>query len=293
MTTGYFTRLARQSGLVPNPAAKLPGAATVAADAVATDLVELHEERESPPVAAPASIPAADHEVSVGEPSVASPPRRVVPPEETSTIAALSEARGAASTAQTQPEAPRLQQRATAEPSSSTPAQHAQSAQGLHLEAVQQVVEWIAAAPQPSPPERYDVRESLPATAVTRQPARAVADPVVRTAVQPDAAAAVAVVPESPSRSTTAPSEPHAVAERVVFEAPARRVAEPARTTQWPPHAEEPSGESLSVSIGSIQVTVEAPPQPVAPAPAPAPHTAAPAPAPASSRLARHYLRPY
>lgn len=290
MTTGYFTRLARQSGLVPNPAA-----ATVAAEAVATDLVELHEERESPPVAAPAPIPTADHEVSVGEPRVASPPRRVVPPGETSSIAASSEARGAASTAQTQPEAPRLQQPAAAEPMSSTPAQHSQSAQALHLEAVQQVVEWIAAAPQPSPPERHDVRESLPATAVTRQPARAVAEPVARTAVQPVAAAGAAVVPESPSRSTTASSEPHAVAERVVFEAPARPDAEPARTTQPPPHAEEPSGESLSVSIGSIQVTVEAPPQPVAREPAPAPHVAAPAPAPApaSSRLARHYLRPY
>jgi hypothetical protein len=99
------------------------------------------------------------------------------------------------------------------------------------------------------------------------------------------------VVRESPIRSSTPPSEPRIVSERVVFDAPAGRVAEPVRAIQPLAHVEEPQGESLSISIGSIQVSVEAPPQPVARTPAPAPQVAVPA--PASSRLARHYLRPY
>ncbi|NIR88150.1 MAG: hypothetical protein GWN95_00215 [Gammaproteobacteria bacterium] len=169
---------------------------------------------------------------------------------------------------------------------SSSSLQTPQSAQALHLEAVQQVVEWIAAAPQSSPPERHDVQETLPASAATQEPA----DPLVQAAVRPVAVPTAPVVDESPDRSA-APSERLAPPERAVVQAPAERAAEPARAAHWPPPAEEePSGESVSLSIGSIHVTVEAPAQPAARAPAPAPHTAAPAPAP--SRLVRHYLRP-
>jgi hypothetical protein len=261
-------------------------------------LVELHEERESPPVAAAVPAGAADHDVFAREPAAASPPRRVVLPEEISGAAAAGEPQSPASAAHAQPVAPHLQQPAAAEPVPSTRApgpQSAgpQSAQALHLEAVQQVVEWIAAAPQPTPVEQHEVREIVPANAVTQAPARVALDPAARTATRLVAAPSEPVVRESPSSSSKARSEPLAVPERVVVQAPAMHAVSPARAESTQPDAAESSSESLSVSIGSIQVTVEAPPQPLARAPAAASHAATPASEPASSRLARHYLRPY
>jgi hypothetical protein len=255
--------------------------------------VELHEERELPPMAAAVPAGTADHDVFAREPAAASPPRRIVLPEAISSVAAAAAPQSPASAARAQPVAAPLQQPAAAQPVSSRPPPGSQSAQALHLEAVQQVVEWIAAAPQPQPVERRETREIVPANAVTQEPARAALDSAARPATPLVVTRSGPVARELPSSSSKARSEPLAVPEPVVVQPPGRRAAGPAPAAATQPDTAESSSESLSVSIGSIQVTVEAPPQPVARAPAPAPHAATPASAPASSRLARHYLRPY
>jgi hypothetical protein len=165
-----------------------------------------------------------------------------------------------------------------------------QSRQALHLDAIHQVVEWIAAAPPPSPEAtrvRPETPESPERKAIERAPlqsAPSAATRAIATALRP-------AVDRSRLPPTTEQIEELVVRQPAALPLGAR-AAERARAATPERTEADPSTESLSVSIGSIQVTVEAPPQPAARAAAPVQH-ASPPPYPAPSRLRRHYLRPY
>lgn len=273
---GYLARLARQNGLIPGPLAAPSGSAQVGRDGVAKDLMELHETHDSPGGTRYGQVDAPSSALSATGSLPAVPDRLAHRPSE-ETIGALAQR-----DVRSAPIAMRAAERQPAEEGLELSARSVRPdpTRATALEAVQRVVEWIAAGPQPSEPERHGVKGEIPTRLAASEPSRATMPRAAARAVPSHSASDVNWLPDAAFNGERRKSL--AIDERATVE-PSGGSVEPARPA---PH-DESSGEALSVSIGSIHVTVEAPPAVRAPVPQPV----ASAPGPEAPRLARHYVR--
>lgn len=268
--TGYLMRLARQSRLVPGPLA-------VPSDSAQVEL----RDHESPTVAeseqTDANVDAPRPEVPATEFSPVSSERAAPrPSEEPHSASVPGDARSAPTdmlAAERRPTEGDRELRARIG--------HQDPSRATARDAVQRVVEWIAAGPQPPDPERHGVLEEKPGRLVTSEPPYVTVPRTAARSVPVRSASNAERLPDSLFNEE--PRTSLAIDDRIAVAPPGRSV-EPAR----PRARDESSEEALSVSIGSIHVTVEAPPAAREPAPPP---PAAPAPRAAAPRLARHYVR--
>lgn len=289
--THYFRRLAQQSGLVPNRTSsprEVSDTTTLPLSTESMDVVELHEERVAPPV----SLPSSDSEPSPeNRRKTATKPEPAAPateqPETSSAVpgSAPVESR----------RLPEQASRPTPIPDAPQPGT-AESVQAKHLEVVRQVVDWISAAP---PPALTGDRSETGETGI-REIHQSMVPPQYDATFRNHART---VAEDKPSPATgTVTRRNHTTAEKEddVFGTsaqtpsgmpPLRKSTQVQADDVSPTDVKAMPGESPSVSIGAIQVIVEAPPSkpPLRPR-GPAPQ--APSAKPSPSRLARHYLRP-
>lgn len=286
--THYFRRLAQQSGLVPNRTSvprELPDTTTSPLSTDTMDVVELHEERVAP---------SASLSGRGSEPSPETQRKTAPDPDPAKPVTEQPETWSAVTGSPTAESArlPEHSSSPTPIPDAPQPST-AESVQAKHLEVVRQVVDWISEAPPPaltgdrSETGETGVREIHQSTvspqpgAVFRNPARTVAE-------------------GKPFETLTRRNHTTAEKEDAVFGTSAQTPSGmPPLHKSTPAQADDASpadvkatpGESPSVSIGAIQVIVEAPP-PKPPLRPRGPAPQAPSAKPSPSRLARHYLRP-
>ncbi len=282
----YFRRLRQQSGLAVLDAAA-PGAIEdrrVPDDAIDLEVEDVVELRSADAAPAASVRPVPDVAPMPGEPRPGVPPLTM--PLRTR-IAASGLSRE-----QPQPEAPAAAREPVAPKAPNAARESDRTVQPLQQETVlRQVFQWLAAppaAPLDDAPSRDGLAQERPALEERRAP------------TDPGPAPAAVTVPARPSaRPASRPSSsarmPEDSIDLDVLEPPRAPVVR-RRPDGAPPRIEEPSRESaveesLTISIGSIAVRVEAPPAapPLVARPA-APAAPSRSPKRTSSRLARHYL---
>lgn len=300
---GYFQRLIDQSGLVAPPPAAPPAAAPAAgipdASAAANDIVELHDERltsapSSPQAHPPPSPPAprsAPPAPAAPEPVPASPPTSRTDEDILPVADVVVTPPPAAD-----PPVTRLGD----EPSPAIPAvgdlplppQIAQSQ--LPPEILQAIMKWIAAGPSPSEAPAV----ALPPPPVAASAGTVVAPPPAATPFAPPAAPPPASIPERVIQIV----EEHVALDAAPLAPPRASSPVLARGEEPPPPGVARPESPVRVSIGSIQVHVEAPPGASLPPPPAArtlrAATSATAPVLPSrsnglSRLRRYYIIPH
>jgi hypothetical protein len=294
--SGYFQRLIDQSGLaIPPPPARAIPAGTAAAPgmtdySVGPDVVEIHEEHltESGPSAASFPLEKPSRASPPAQPArPPSPPPREGPVRDQEANTVFQETVSFSSgTGTAQPLPPRES------PGETQPKSGAASAQGasqpeIPPEVLQAVMNWISAGPEPGHREATPAMPSPPTEArnagSSESPPPVIAAPVLSSEKIADRV--IEITEELvPFESLTPAASPSA--------SPPPRIEDPRRAS---PSSEDP----VCVSIGSIQVRIEAP---VSPAPAPParkrPVTPTRAAAPAAraagfSKLRRHYIIPH
>jgi hypothetical protein len=282
--SGYFQRLLEQSGLALPPAAPRVTAlheSQQAASSTLDDVVEGHEER----IADPDSSEARALPPEVAPPVLSSHASLPAPPsanaeyvgpgpvlvEETFTVPATAVPASTIS-----PPALKAESPPPSETPSSLPAQNTE----IPADVLQAVMNWIAAGSSP----RANASKSV---ATPTPPVKDAGD----AGTQPGAAAALHAPAKIPDRVI----EEHVSTET----APplATRSAAPAPPAAVPRSAPSASDNPVRVSIGSIEVVVEAR-HPPAPAPTSRPATPARAVVPSAraagfSKLRRHYIIPH
>ena len=299
---GYFQRLIDQSGLVAPPSAPpaaAPAAATPDVTGAGADVVELHDERIAPAPPSPqAHPPPSAPAPRSASPAAATPePIPLIPPADRTPENILPVADFVV-TPPPSGEPPVTRPSAAPTPvtpvigDSPFPPEIAQSQ--LPPEILQAIMKWIAAGPSPS---------DAPAGASPPPPPEAFAE----ASVAPPAPAAPFAPPSTPAPATIPERVIQIVEEHVALDAaplapPPASVPVLAHGDERPPPGASRAESPVRVSIGSIQVHVEAPPAASPPAP-PAARTvraagAVPTPAfsPRStglSRLRRYYIIPH
>ena len=295
--SGYFQRLIDQSGLaIPPPPARAISAGAAAAPgmtdhSVGPDVVEIHEEHltESGPSAASFPLEKPSRASPPAQPArPPSPPPREGPVRDQEANTVFQETVSFSSGTGTAQPLPPHESPGETEPKSGAASAQGASQPEIPPEVLQAVMNWISAGPEPGHREATPALPSPPMEA--------------RNAGSSESPPPVIATPVLPS-SDKIPDRVIEITEELVPFESLTPAASPSASP--PPRIEDPRRASPSfdgpvrVSIGSIQVRIEAP---VSPAPAPPaskrpvtpPRAAAPAARAAGfSKLRRHYIIPH